>query len=714
MSFGFGISDFEYVLTLGLRLRNFVRSIKDAPKDFDALRSEAECLEVCLNVLQYRECAEVISNVTSEQAKDLNTIVRSCGLNMTDLIKFIAKCQRITIDSTGGKPGRVSMTEWFKRKGKRLWSKMKFVNADKQPMRDKLAIPTQSLNIYLVSLTFASLSYNTRLSHGPTGPLPVPPAWTESWAVVGNKVAFKIANFTLRDLLKPGVEDGIIDCAKRKIDGNGDKGKGKKPGANNGGMKIPKRPRRKSSFGPRDPDGMFLVRSKNRARSRSRVNSSVEIVKADYDFGDDSGSDSVGFDGQPLSPNRGNSSPPRRGLEADERYETRSPRSESPFPPPPPPPGDQYFFDRSRSTGYSHLENDDWQNTLRQLRPRAHARAQEEIRKERKEAIEEMAEGYEEEIIASETHPRRSGSATSDDPPDIRAYMEATYGVIIDMAPPEIEAINLSHFSPLASRSRMFEKLQEFKDSRRTHYEDEGDSDIESNADSEPDVSARLSEAYRKSFSARPNRKQSEVHEPTTFKIPTNTEYVSRTETFETRHTSTDDRHREQLLRERELSLREREASLREREVLLAARERRLDRRDHSTDERARGDFEAEERARENLRFFKQREREEPPIIIQPERPENPHSRSYRNDVHLGPVDHRRPPRRSASYSGPSEEVNISKHSSEDDSMYGPQRPERRREYREQISYEPPQIIRRRSSSSSDDDKEFIVERRRK
>jgi hypothetical protein len=94
---------------LGLRLRNFVWSIKDALKDFDALHAEADCLEVCFNVIKYKECADILRNVTSKQAEDLQTIVNGCEANIKDLTEFIAKCQKIAIDIIGGKPKHKSI-----------------------------------------------------------------------------------------------------------------------------------------------------------------------------------------------------------------------------------------------------------------------------------------------------------------------------------------------------------------------------------------------------------------------------------------------------------------------------------------------------------------------------------------------------------------------------------------------------------------------------
>jgi len=195
MSFGWGISDFEYIFNVIFRVRNFLNGIKDAPKDFDALRAEAECLEVCLNIISYEDCSRILLKVTPEQAEDLKIIIRGCQMNMEELVGFVAKCQRIAADIDGN-PEHGSVSEQFriaKGMGQNLWNKIVFVWKEKQPMREKLAIPIQSLNIYLVSLTYVSLSYNTRLSGGPGGQATVPLKWTESWNLVGQKVALKDA-----------------------------------------------------------------------------------------------------------------------------------------------------------------------------------------------------------------------------------------------------------------------------------------------------------------------------------------------------------------------------------------------------------------------------------------------------------------------------------------------------------------------------------------
>lgn len=574
MSFGFGISDFEYIAKLGLRLRNFVRSIKDAPRDFDALRAEADCLAICFHVIEYRECANVLRHVTYEQAEDLRTIMRGCKTNMQELVKFVAQCQRIAVDSTGVRPANKSLWQCFKEWGKQYWAKMEFVWADKQPMRDKLAIPSQSLNIYLVSLTFVSLSFNTRLSGGPHGPLPVPPKGFANWNLVAQKVAFKRANFSSSDLMRPGIEDAIVECASRIVNGGSccekcrhdeDKGKEKKPGAVVQ-IRVPRRPRRRSSFVrgiSNNPSGMYLVRSKTLARSKSRTRSSVELVKTTRGYGNDSGSGSEDFDVSYISPN-GTRSPTRRfpqesdyDDEAQSPYHDFSPRHEP-----------SEYRGRDRAFEIADDEDDIDEAEMRDARHRGYAAARAEIQQERKEAIDEMTEGFIEARRAAQD-PRRARSSSQSTQPDIRAYMEVMYGVIINVAPPEVERVNASR----TRRPRAHDEPQYLR-AAGTRL-DAGESDIDSAPDSEPAINLYAGEEPR-------SRLRGESRK-TSFAIPTH-EYTPQTEAFEGLRTSmTDrDRDREHSLREREMSLLDREASLREREVALREREQRLRERRHS------------------------------------------------------------------------------------------------------------------------------------
>jgi hypothetical protein len=703
--FGFGISDFEYVANLGLRLRSFVKSIKDAPKDFDALRAEADCLEVCFHVIEYRECVNVLRSVTFEQAQDLRTIIQGCKTNMTDLVKFVAKCQRIAIDSTGGKPKHKSVWQCFKEWGKDLWAKVEFVWEDKQPMRDKLAIPTQSLNIFLVSLTYVSLSSNTRLSGGPRGRAPVPPKGAEDWDLVGQKVAFKHANFSYAGLMKPGIEDKILECASRiihcgsceKCRQGGDERKEKKPGET---IKIPKRPRRKSSFGKAinaGPSGLYLVRSKNPAHSRTQIRSSVEIVKADYDFGSDSGSDVVGFDGNYLSQHRSRSPHRHSAREADHAYEDQSPHQESSA-------GYESFDERREGRVSESRDEEDKEEeaAMQDARCRGHAAARAEIKRERKEAIAEMTEGVVEGIRASQD-PSRARLSAEPLQTDIRGYMEVMYGVVIERASPQVERFNASRSrtSGYATRSRMSEGLKESR-ARTSIHDDVGDSDISSDPDSEHEV-----KIYVRRESTPKLREESR---PTSFAIPRH-EYTSRKEGFEGRQTSMADRDREHSLREREMSLGNREHSLREREMSLGNREDSLREREVVLRERERRFQERQRSMGHHDMPFAPRHRG---VRINPDlsRPEPPNSTQIaEGGIHLSPEDHQQPMRRPSSYSG-SESIQIVRRDSSDDdrSMYG------RHEYGTENSrrLHPRSRPRRLNDSDDDDDMSFSVARPRR
>lgn len=641
MSFGFGISDFEYIATLGLRLRNFVRSIKDAPRDFDALRAEADCLEICFHVIEYRECANVLRHVTHKQAEDLRTIMRGCKTNMQELIKFVAQCQRIAIDSAGGKPANKSLWQCFKEWGKRYWAKVEFVWADKQPMRDKLAIPTQSLNIYLVSLSFVSLPYNSRLSGGPHGPLPLPPKGIANWDLVGQSVAFKRANFTYSDLMKPGIEDAIVECALRIVNGGSccekckhdeDSGREKKPGGPIQ-IRVPRRPQRRSSLtrGIRNnPSRLYLVRSKTPARSKSRTRSSVELVKTIRHDESDSGSGSGDFDVHYISPHRPRSRARRFTEESHYPDETQDPhqdfsaRSE---------PLEERR--RSRALDQADDEEDAEDAEMRAARRRGHDAARAEIQKERKEAIDEMTEGFIEGTRASRDSSRASFLSGSTQP-DIRTYMEVTYGVIINRAPPEVERINASR-----SRTPRTPDESQYFQARTIIHEDVGDSDISSDPDSGIEVNLY---AERE-----PRSRLREESRTTSFAIPTH-EYTPRTEAFEGHHTFMADREREQSLRERETSLRDREVSLRERELALRERERSFRDRQRSM---AQHDMSFHPHDIEIARF------DESALHLSPD--DHERRRMRRTSSHIGPEgmhlspEDLRPPRmrRPGSYSGP-------------------------------------------------------------
>jgi hypothetical protein len=600
--------------------------------------------------------------------------------------------------------------------GINLWTKIRFVNKDQQPMREKIAIPTQSLNIYLVSLTFISLSYNARLSGGPGGVRVEQPAWIAEWDVVGTKVAFKVADFTRVELMRHGVEDAIIECAEKKVATGTVKVPGKKPAGGSGSVKVPKRPRRKSSFGPRvsntDPDGMFLVRGKNRARSKARVNSSVEIVKADYEFESDSGSESVGFDGEIISPRRTRS--PTRGR--DMTYEERSPGGFAH-----PATGHGASHDHETHHGHEERHNSDDEDEARDLlfyERKGYRRAKKEIKEDRKRAIREMTRAVAEEAVASQYVSGRTLSRSAEPgEPDVRAYMDVRYGVLIDVATEQEEVINITSLrtrtaSYLSQAPKFERKSSTYSERHRSeeetiHRSNVGeklcDSDVSSDPDSEPEIVLKLRPAsrYHARYSSREskdkNKREDTVTREDLFTIP-RTEYFSRTEAYNQTSSGPGNRDRERFLQQqehfvtrREEDLEEREKILRERELALIARERLFNRQEHTPGSRHRA-------------------YEEPPIIIQPH--ERPGPRYHDAELSLRPERPGPSARRADSYAGPSGphfEVRQDYAGSDDESMYGrpigepPPPPEARRR------------PRRRSKSDSDDDRrEFIVQPRRR
>lgn len=556
MSFGFGISDFEYVFNVLFRLRNFVKSIKDAPKDFDALRAEANCLNVCLKVLGYKECRRILRQVSRAQAQDLRLIVNGCKLNMKELIGFVTKCQIIAADS-GGKPKWKSLSSWIFEQGKKLWNKIVFAWKEKQPMREKLAIPVQSLNIYLVSLTYECLSYTNRFSY-------VPPKWQEDWVIMGQKVAFKDRIFAPH-LLRSATEDKIVKCAILIANGTtcwDDCSKGwetKEKEKDHGGSPNPPRRKPSRTVSGSTSDRMYLVRPKSRARSKSPARGSVEIRQTGRDLRSDSGSDSGHFDESDIPRYTTVPAPPAIFVEeAPRTYEDPSPRRETSAP-------HESFEQRPDPAAYEHREDEaEGDGELRAAERRGCAQARSEIKRDRKRAVSQLSQAMDK--MAEEQHRASLEAERAEDAggePDIRIYIEVTYGVIIDLAPPEVQRMNAiqAHLSSV--------EPTEFDVTDRSDWgAGVVDSDVSSDPDSESEPIAGLLPVSGYG-PQRPRRARP------LFSIP-RSPYTPRTEGFEDYGDFLSQRDRERSLRNREASMREREASLRERELALTARERRM------------------------------------------------------------------------------------------------------------------------------------------
>jgi hypothetical protein len=119
MSYGFGVSDFEYVFKLVLRVKHFLSNVADAPKAWNSLKAEADCLGICLKVIRYKQSGRVLRDISKRQRDDLLAIIKGCEINMAELIGFVAQTQRIAVAEHEKKTGRrkprgVSLTRCIK------------------------------------------------------------------------------------------------------------------------------------------------------------------------------------------------------------------------------------------------------------------------------------------------------------------------------------------------------------------------------------------------------------------------------------------------------------------------------------------------------------------------------------------------------------------------------------------------------------------------
>ncbi|RVX71794.1 hypothetical protein B0A52_04193 [Exophiala mesophila] len=385
---------------LAVRIANFANDIRSAQDDFVGLRAEAECLLICVNSLNSPSCRDALYKyITTDQATDLETLVKNTRLNMKELNEFIAKCWRL-VEKDLGRDG-LRRRGW-RRLGMRLkqivaktWAKYWFAMADKQAFRDKLVLPAQSVNIYLTSLTHIGLvnvGFLMQLSghgsggcscacgsgkggrggggggrsgggrgggSGPDGGAPVivvDPL--RDWKAVGRQLAFKEA-IARRTDLTPDIEEEIIAYALHLMNGGAPFNSRPSGSGSTGGKqrftktttRVRSRSRSRAPLGSgvRKSDRMYLVRKKSTSKPSA---SRVEIV--DLERTSDSDGDyprrpllalpapdtpSSGSGPQVIEikpPGRQSGSPPSDGSDSSGPGR-RPPRSPTPSPPPSPP-----------------------------------------------------------------------------------------------------------------------------------------------------------------------------------------------------------------------------------------------------------------------------------------------------------------------------------------------------------------------------------------
>jgi hypothetical protein len=143
------------------RVAAFANDLRSAQDDFIGLRAEAECLLICINSLNSPSCLDSLYRyINAQQAADLKSIVKTADLNMKELNQFLAKCRRV-VELHVGRNAKLTGLKGVSRRVKeavaKAWARYRFTMKNKQPFRDKLILPAQSINIYLTMLTHVGL-----------------------------------------------------------------------------------------------------------------------------------------------------------------------------------------------------------------------------------------------------------------------------------------------------------------------------------------------------------------------------------------------------------------------------------------------------------------------------------------------------------------------------------------------------------------------------
>jgi len=210
---------------LGIRIATFINGLRHAQDDFLGLRAEADCLRICVNSLGSESCQHALYRYISvKQREDLKLIIANTVLNMKDLNQFLGSCNYL-VGKEAKRMAKVQRKrDRWKDFLKEAWATYKFAMTDPQPFRDKLALPTASINIFLTSITHVGLANVGNLlslsGHSMAGGVggSAPPG-LGTWEVIGQKVAFKRANTIAGADLTVDLEEEIIRYAMHLLKG---------------------------------------------------------------------------------------------------------------------------------------------------------------------------------------------------------------------------------------------------------------------------------------------------------------------------------------------------------------------------------------------------------------------------------------------------------------------------------------------------------------
>lgn len=307
-----GLGDAITLFDLAVRVTTFINDLRHAQDDFIGLRSEADCLRICLGSLTSESCQNALYHyITIEQGQDLKQIVDNCKFNMMDLNVLIAACAKLGDDSSIMVRRKRDYFKKIAQKFGKGFTRFKFAMTDKQPFRDKLMLPTASINIFLTSMTHVGLVNMGRImmrtGHAPgisnaTGFVDADGGKQSSanvavdeligWQAVGTRMAFRDTIVKKSDLTRD-FEAEMLEYALHLI--RGGVPFHAKPGTASNKHKVTKTTRTKtgSRSRSRGPLGLgkggrgqkYVMRKKSVSIPSSEK---VEIVTREWESGSDS------------------------------------------------------------------------------------------------------------------------------------------------------------------------------------------------------------------------------------------------------------------------------------------------------------------------------------------------------------------------------------------------------------------------------------------
>ncbi|OQO11393.1 hypothetical protein B0A48_05649 [Cryoendolithus antarcticus] len=139
MSFGFSIGDIIACSQLAVQCYN---ALSDAPEEWEGLRLEFRSLNTSLKTLadEHEAPTSLIYSASPRRQEDLRVLLQDCRQN-------IEKLQRLVLD----------FCRFDFEKKRRILERIRFASKDKSGPRDRLALHTASINMFLATLTNSSL-----------------------------------------------------------------------------------------------------------------------------------------------------------------------------------------------------------------------------------------------------------------------------------------------------------------------------------------------------------------------------------------------------------------------------------------------------------------------------------------------------------------------------------------------------------------------------